>query len=324
MLKKFLTAVTVALIAVVVPFVSVPAAFADGVRCNLGNCSVTPPPTPGTPGGGSVVVSDPVTGFTPGPTSCFRQGAEATKENEIPCSDPERGAYQPDRGCYMKLADPQAAPPAGDTASDGAWYVCVDPPCKAAPAGGGALPCVTSVSAPRWLTTPPPGLNTLTPGQAAAALIKTFQLKGVEIGSTTEESGKGAVGLPVWLWVKNQGDALAWGPYEKSATLGGVTVTATARVANVAYSMGDGQTVVCANPGTVYLEGNGNTDSPTCGYRYATMSPSNGAQPYTITATSNWEVSWTATGGASGAIGTTTQGQTQARIGELQAVNVKR
>jgi hypothetical protein len=167
-------------------------------------------------------------------------------------------------------------------------------------------------------------LNVLTPGQAAAALIKTFQLKGVEIGSTTEESGKGAVGLPVWLWVKNQGDTLAWGPYVKTATLGGVTVTATARVVNVAYSMGDGQTVVCSNPGTVYLEGNGNTDSPTCGYRYATMSPSNGAQPYTITATSNWEVAWTATGGAGGAIGTTTQGQMQARIGELQSVNVNR
>jgi hypothetical protein len=54
------------------------------------------------------------------------------------------------------------------------------------------------------------------------------------------------------------------------------------------------------------------------------MSPSNGAQPYTITATSNWEVAWTATGGAGGAIGTTTQGQLQARVGELQSVNVNR
>lgn len=223
----------------------------------------------------------------------------------------------------MRLSDPQGAAPSGNDQGDGAWYECVSAPCKAAPAGGGELPCVATVSAPRWLTTPPPGLNVLTPGQAAAALVKTFQLKGVEIGSTTEESGRGAVGLPVWLWVKNQGDPLAWGPYEKSATLGGVTVTATARVANVTYSMGDGQSVVCTNPGTVYLEGNGNTDSPTCGYRYGQMSPSNGAQPYTVTATSNWDVSWTATGGANGVINTTTQGQLQVRIGELQAVNVR-
>lgn len=319
MLKKLMALLFVGLVVVGIPMGSATSAFASGVDCDFGTCSVEPPPTPGKPGGGSVVPADPVTGFTPGPTDCYRQGREQTEENKIPCSDPALGAYQPDRGCYMRLADPQAAPPAGKSAGDGAWYVCADPPCPPASVG-----CVGTISAPRWSATPPPGLNALTPGQAAAALIRTFQLKGAEIGSTTEESGKGAVGLPVWLWVKNQGDPLAWGPYVKTATLGGVTVTATARVVNVAYSMGDGQTVACANPGTVYLEGNGNTDSPTCGYRYATMSPSNGAQPYTITATSNWEVSWTATGGAGGAIGTTTQGQMQVRIGELQSVNVNR
>lgn len=320
MLKRLVAFLLVGLVVVGIPMGSATSAFASGVDCDFGTCSVEPPPTSGKPGGGSVVPADPVTGFTPGPTDCYRQGEDKTEENKIPCSDPALGAYQPDRGCYMRLADPQPAPPAGKTAEDGAWYECAAPPCRAASA---AEPCIRTVSAPRWSATPPPGLNVLTPGQAAAALIKTFQLKGVEIGSTTEESGKGAVGLPVWLWVKNQGDTLAWGPYLKTATLGGVTVTATARVVNVAYSMGDGQTVVCSNPGTVYLEGNGNTDSPTCGYRYATMSPSNGAQPYTIMATSNWEVAWTATGGASGAISTTTQGQTQVRIGELQAVNVR-
>lgn len=219
----------------------------------------------------------------------------------------------------MRLADPQGVPPAGKSANDGAWYVCASVPCPAVPVPG--APCVGSTSAPRWSATPPPGLNVLTPGQAAAALVKTFKLEGVSIGSTTNKSGKGAVGLPVWLWVQNQ-TPLSWGPYVESATLGGVTVTATARVANVVYSMGDGQTVLCANPGTPWVKGFGNTDSPTCGYRYSQMSPSDGAQPYTVTATSNWEVSWTSSVGATGVIGTTTQSQMQIRVGELQAVNV--
>ncbi|WP_243400220.1 hypothetical protein [Arthrobacter glacialis] len=162
---------------------------------------------------------------------------------------------------------------------------------------------------------------TLTPAQAAAALVKTFNLEGVAIGSTTKASGKGAVGLPVWLWVENQ-TPLSFGPYVQSATLGGVTVTATAKVANIAYSMGDGQTVVCANAGTPYVKGYGNTDSPTCGHRYSQMSPGDGAQPYGVTAMSNWEVVWTSTGGGGGVIGTTTQSQTQIRVGELQTVNV--
>ncbi len=53
---------------------------------------------------------------------------------------------------------------------------------------------------------------------------------GHQDGRFTKASGKGAVGLPVWLWVENQ-TPLSFGPYIESATLGGVTVTATARVA---------------------------------------------------------------------------------------------
>lgn len=320
MLKKLISYLVGGLLASAI-LVSLPSvALADGgTECWRGNCVVAPPPVPGSPGGGGGGTSDPVTGFTPGPTDCYRLGEPADKENKIPCTNDKGGAYQPALGCYMQLADPQKAAPSGAGEGEGAWYYCIPPTCKPS-TGMFDTPCISS-SAARWLTSPPPGIAMLTPAQAAKSLVATFQLEGVTVGSTTKASGKGAVGLPVWLWVENP-TPLSWGPYEKSATLGGVTVTAKARVANVAYSMGDGETVVCANPGTPYVKGYGNTDSPTCGHRYGQMSPGDGAQPYTVTATSNWEVSWTSTGGETGVIGTTTQSQLQIRVGELQAVNV--
>lgn len=300
---------------------SAPLAIAAGdTGCNQwGVCEITPPPTTETPGtGAGEGTTDPVTGITPGPTTCYAEGYPKEKKYEIPCSS-EDGSYDASTGCRWKLAATQKAPPAGASEGDGAWYTC-SRTVFCDPDSTFACPPVGS-RVDRWLTTPPAGVMTLTPAQAAAALVKTFKLEGIAIGSTTKVSGKGAVGLPVWLWVENQ-TPLSFGPYVESATLGGVTVTATAKVANIAYSMGDGQMVVCANAGTPYVKGYGNTDSPTCGHRYSEMSPGDGAQPYAVTATSNWEVVWTSSGGGGGVIGTTTQSQTQIRVGELQAVNV--
>lgn len=320
MLKRLISCLIGGLLASVMLVALPGVALADGrAECWRGNCVVAPPPVPGSPGGEGGGTTDPVTGFTPGPTDCYRLGEPATDENKIPCTNDKGGAYQPALGCYMQLADPQKPAPADAGAGDGAWYYCIPPDCKP-DTGMFDTPCISS-SAARWLTSLPPGIAMLTPAQAAKSLVATFQLEGVTMGSTTKASGKGAVGLPVWLWVENP-SPLSWGPYEKSATLGGVTVTATARVANIVYSMGDGQTVVCASAGTPYVKGYGNTDSPTCGHRYSQMSPANGAQPYGVTATSNWEVVWTSGGGGGGVIGTTTQSQTQIRVGELQAVNV--
>lgn len=304
----------VALAAMVLPGI----ARADGgVTCNFGRCTVEPPKVPGGGGTTTTPVGSNDDGFTPGPSKCYQDGKPKNKDSEIPCSW-KGGAYQPAQGCYMKLASPQKAPPAGESASDGAWYDCSTETPKSCPAG--QIVCVAS-STQQWLRQPPPGIVAFTPAQAAAALVKRFQLKGATIGGTFNKSGKGAVGLPVWLWVNNQ-TPLTWGPYTETATLGGVTVTATAQVANIAWNMGDGQVKVCANAGTAYVSGYGNTDSPTCGYRYTKMSPGEGAQPYTITAVSNWDVTWSAQG-QTGVIPTQTQSTTQVRIGELQAINVR-
>jgi len=161
----------------------------------------------------------------------------------------------------------------------------------------------------------------MTPQQAAKRFIDTFRLEGVDFTSTIAQKDSGAVNLPVWLWVpeENQGP-LNWGPYKRSKSLGGVAITAEARVTNVQYSMGDGGSVSCAGPGQPWVKGSGKTDSPSCGYRYSKMSPGDGSRPYEIGARATWKVTWTG-GGESGTVTTFTESTGRGFVGELHVLN---
>lgn len=177
-----------------------------------------------------------------------------------------------------------------------------------------------------WSETVPPGLTVLTPGAAAAQLIATFLLRGIDIGMAPQVNPawghrRSYVGVPVWLWVDDP-QPLTWGPYTETATLGGQTITATARVTSLRWAMGDGGERVCGGTGTPYSSGYGVTDSPTCGYRYSTTSESQSGDRFTVTATSQWTVTWTSLSGASGTVNTTTSSTAQLEVNELQAVNV--
>jgi hypothetical protein len=177
-----------------------------------------------------------------------------------------------------------------------------------------------------WSETVPPGLQVLPPGVAAERLISTFQLRGIDIGMAPEVNPawghrRSYVGVPVWLWVENP-QPLTWGPYTETATLGGQTITATARVTSVRWDMGDGGSQVCGGTGTAYTTGYGVTDSPTCGYRYRTTSESQGGDRYTVTPTSQWVVEWTSVAGPSGTINLTTSSSVPLEVNELQTVNV--
>ena len=70
------------------------------------------------------------------------------------------------------------------------------------------------------------------------------------------------VGMPVWMWAKNP-NAHTVGPITESASAGGITVTATAKVLDITWDMGDGTEVVCNTAGTPYKPEFGRKDSPT-------------------------------------------------------------
>jgi len=122
----------------------------------------------------------------------------------------------------------------------------------------------------------------------------------------------GLVGVPNWMWV-SEPDEQTYGPITRSASAGGFTVTATARVQRVVWDMGDGQTVVCTGPGTPYADRYGMASSPDCGHKYTRQGR------YTVQATSYWVITWAGIGQA----GTITMDLSQSApltIGEVQVL----
>ena len=112
------------------------------------------------------------------------------------------------------------------------------------------------------------------------------------------------VNLRTWLAIA----PALWRPYEATATVGGVTATASATPEAVRWTMGDGGVVECDGPGSQYDPDLApSLQATSCGYTYERSSdgePSgdgdanDGAFP--VTATVTWKVTWTAVGAPGG------------------------
>ena len=100
------------------------------------------------------------------------------------------------------------------------------------------------------------------------------------------------VNVPTWLWL----DGSSWGARSATASVPGLSVTATATPVSVTWSTGDGGSVTCHGPGTPWGGGDPMADSPDCGHTYTRHS---GAGVFTVRATITWNVTW-AGGGTSG------------------------
>ncbi|WP_328623212.1 hypothetical protein [Streptomyces sp. NBC_00354] len=97
--------------------------------------------------------------------------------------------------------------------------------------------------------------------------------------------------------------------------------TATAKVRNVVWSMGDGAQVTCTGPGTPYAAEFGKQMAPDCGHMYTRTSAQAPGGRYAVTATTTWEISW-AGGGQTGTLTAIRESATSLAIGELQVLNV--
>lgn len=164
-----------------------------------------------------------------------------------------------------------------------------------------------------------PGVPTVDPRLLAQQAIASMDLKAPDIGMAPPPASRsGLVGLPVWMWVERTAETT--GPVQASASAGGVTVTAEARVSQVLWNMGDGDIVTCGL-GTPYVEGTEGA-SPDCGHVYAQASsrhmPGGGSWP--ITATSTWTVTWSG-GGLSGTETLELSAWAELFVGELHVLN---
>ncbi|KAB1646926.1 hypothetical protein F8O04_14485 [Pseudoclavibacter endophyticus] len=161
--------------------------------------------------------------------------------------------------------------------------------------------------------------------EAAAALVSSFTPAAIQIGMTPKVNSdwghrRSYVGLPIWMWVADPSPS-SWGVYSYSGSTGGQTITFEAQVSTVTWSMGDGTTVTCGM-GSIYSPAYGNVSSPSCGHKYTQTSKARPGGMYTVTATSNWVISWTsATDGSTGTLTASASTSTQVQILELQSVN---
>ena len=245
-------------------------------------------------------------GDVPAPTCQNARG------NEIPCTLTGFGSWSSAKHCYVSRAEPQPPPtdPIWTGQTTGAIYQCYVPP-ENAPLLFGAVSLFWSAA--------PPVAPTLTPEQAAEIVVAGMGLSAVDIGIVPEPgpASVGLVGLPVWMWAQRTPNT--WGPLTRTANAGGVTITATARVNQVVWDMGDGDKVTCTTPGTVYSDEYGDRMSPDCGHRYTETSVGLPGDAYPVSATSSWIVDWNG-GGRSGQISVELSAQTQIQVGELQVL----
>jgi hypothetical protein len=114
------------------------------------------------------------------------------------------------------------------------------------------------------------------------------------------------VDFATWLWIA----PAVWHSFRATATAGGVTATATAVPQAVDWSTGDGHHVVCDGPGVTYQPAIPASDQVTnCSYTYPESSAgqptgngdSNSAA-FTLVATVEWAVTWSATGAPGGGV----------------------
>ena len=253
----------------------------------------------GTPGS-STVETEPV-----GVATCT--GPLGT----VACYDRQFGWFSQADGCYYRQVDPQ--PPAGDAIwagryPAGAVYLATCPGVRGG-TGGGFV----------WWADPPPGFGGtgVTPAQLATEAVRRMRLDGPAIGIVPEPGKVGLVGLPVWMWTSES--PRTWGPVSATASVPGLSITATATARQVSWSMGDGSTVVCNTPGTPYEDRFGARSSPTCGHTYTRTSAREANETYPVTATTTWGVSWVG-GGQRGSLELERSSTVGLRIGELQVL----
>jgi hypothetical protein len=227
----------------------------------------------------------------------------------VDCYDPAYGWFNPTDACYYKPHEPQ--PPATDPVWEGNFPngAIYDQVCPAIPGTGGGW---------GWFATPPPGFGpTLTAAQVAQEAIRRLHLLGPEIGMAPPPTSTGLVGVPMWLWTAVT--PATWGPTSATASVPGLSVTATGRADHIVWDMGDSHSVMCANAGTPYRQSLGGGPSPTCGYQYSMSSAQQPGAKYTVTATTTWNVTWVG-GGQSGQLTVTRSSTTRVGVGELQVL----
>lgn len=180
--------------------------------------------------------------------------------------------------------------------------------CKAAPEEGTSAAPTASAAAPTRAE-----VETLV-RSLVSRLEVPVPTPSVGPDPSVNEWDMAVVGYPLWLWTDTPASM------DSSVSGYGITITMNARRVSTTFDMGDGNKVTCARMTAYPRSVKPATPSPTCGYVYSWPSLPKGN--YTVTATSRWEVAWSAVG-FSGTLPLSASASRELPVGELHAVVVR-
>ncbi|MEY9935403.1 hypothetical protein ABH926_010085 [Catenulispora sp. GP43] len=229
------------------------------------------------------------------------------------------GTVQSPRPLCQFRPDPSFVPPPTMSPADahageaGSWMLrqCSGPAIDVM--GRASTPTVGEVV---WV----PKAAPLTPSALAQVAYKQLKPPTPTLVLSPPNTRPELVGMPLWLSIP----AASWAPVTASASAGGVSVTATAEPVSVMWSMGDGGSVTCRGPGTPYPSDPSVHPpllSSTCGYTYERPTATPRDKSFPVTATVDWQVTWSGTGNSGGTFpNLRTSSGTQVQVAEVQAL----
>lgn len=248
-------------------------------------------------------------------------GGVATESGTKTCTTPSGSEvsctadglfWLPSQGCYVEptpvSTDPTDGNPLWAGRTTGSLHSCL-------------YDIIGSGGAIIWLGAPPaPSPN---PYDVARAAVATMRLTMGEVGVTPPlGTVPSVVGVPIWLWVANPAENTT-GPITRSATDTGLTVTATATLDRIEWTLRTDRQILsttCSGSsagGTPFFDGAGGQNSPTCGWSGTQNNLTGTGQ---LTGTAYWNVTWTG-GGQAGSFGIPGQSRTVPfEITEVQVI----
>lgn len=252
-------------------------------------------------------------------TSVAGPGSRGSSVDVAPVSTGSRVscAYQPDASNHS-AGIPEWEVRHPHTGEQGAWFFrqCTD----------GSF---TVVWVPSSNSTP--GVPRVTPGQLATQAANYLPLPAPDVHHSPDASGgrpQTVVGIDTWFWVS----ASSFTTLEQTTSAGGVSATVTAQPVSTVWTTGsaDASGVACGGPGVPYdVHRAPSQQSTYCSTTYARSSagqprigPDQNDRFFVGQATTVWRVTWTGTGGASGALPELRRSTPfRLAVAELQAVN---
>jgi hypothetical protein len=274
-------------------------------------CAAGEVPVPHTDGQGNIKIVCEKTGSdeddgsgggegSGGPQKCMLASEIYGYEGlEIPCVDDFFGVWHAGLQCYMTefTGNIPKDSPVWEGNDDGYIVNCTIPECVLSD-----IDFPGTCSGPAWT----PDLPEVgpSPQELAERAVAEMNLSMGEIGSTPPSKERkadsvGVIGVPIWLWVADPGESTT-GPIVRSASDGGLTVTAEGTLDRIVWELSDSSgevyaTVECLGDdaaGTAWSENasdGGRDPSPTCGFD-AWENGRSGHQ--TVTGTAYWTVEW--------------------------------